>query len=367
MANSTDVRRGIAQAGGWATRWLVAAIYVACGLASVGDLLGDNTLAFGVVYVPLIATALLHRRRWGLWVLVGLSIVLVILGAVFPVIPSDLPELIGNRALSILAILATAAFVHHARNIQDRLESERKRAEAAEDIKTEVLNNLSQEMQTPLRSLTGLLSLMMADCRPDQREALRQVRDGGQQLLLTIENLIDLTRLDGQPLSLRAADIDAILRDAVAAIRHSVEERGLIIVLDPAVRGGDQGILVKADPWAVRRILDNLLSNALRVTPAAGTISVSVRRQDGMVTVQVSDTGTGLPPGLVPALQDDVGSPGTLPHPLGSGLILSHRLARGMKGALLFANQTGGGASVMLSLPSFDQPSEGSHGMTDAA
>jgi hypothetical protein len=125
--------------------WLVGILYGLTGLAFVLDLSRDNDLAYGIVYVPLIATALLHKHRSGLWLLTVVACLLVVLGALFPVVNSDIPDLIGNRVLSVLAILATAAFVQHACLIRDRLAMETRRAEAAERMTTMVLTELSQK------------------------------------------------------------------------------------------------------------------------------------------------------------------------------------------------------------------------------
>jgi signal transduction histidine kinase len=219
-------------AHGRPARWLVPVFYVLSGLAFVADLYRDNMLAYGMIYVPLVATAVFHWSRSGLWILTGLTCLLVVVGAFVPLVNSDLPDLIGNRILSILAILATAAFVHHARVSQDRLAAQTRRAEAAERIKSEVLTNLSHEMRTPLHALLGLLSLMMTDSRPDQREALARVRSGGKQLLDTVDNLIDLTQIDQRALQREAVNVATLLRDAADSACSAADEPRIAIDLD---------------------------------------------------------------------------------------------------------------------------------------
>jgi signal transduction histidine kinase len=260
------------------------------------------------------------------------------------VVNSDLPDLIGNRLLSILAILATAAFVYHARNNQDRLAAETRRAEAAERIKTDVLNNLSQEIRTPLHTLIGVLSLTMAASRPDQRDVLGRVRSDGKHLLATIDNLLDLTQIEERELRRQTIDIAKIARDAAESARAAASERQVSIALSP----GKAAAI--GDSWAMRRILDNLLANAVRLTPPGGTVSVSVAQDAGTVTASVSDTGRGLPPGLAEIFQPE-DSAGALPATGGTGLALSNRLARAMNGRLTAHNQPDSGATVSLSLP----------------
>jgi uncharacterized membrane protein YfcA len=136
----------VANVYGQSARWLVPLLYLFSAAAFVADIKRDNALAYGVIYIPLVATALFHRRRAGLWILTAATCLLAIVGAFVPAVNPDLPDVVGNRILSIMAILATAAFVHHARAILDRLAAQTSRAEAAERIKSEIFANLSCEI-----------------------------------------------------------------------------------------------------------------------------------------------------------------------------------------------------------------------------
>ena len=328
--------------------WLVLVIYALSGLAFIDDVSHDNILAFGLVYAPLVGTAVFHKGRSGLWIITAIACLMVVIGAFVPVINSDLPDLIGNRLLSILGILATAVFVRHARNIQDRLAIETRRAEAAERIKTDVLTNLSHEIRTPLHTLLGVLSLTMATSQPDRRDALGRIRTDGKQLLATIDNLLDLTQIGERELPRQTIDLAKIARDATESARAAANERQVSIALKPARETGEAAAI--GDSWAVRRILDNLLANAVRLTPPGGTVSVSVARDAGTVTASVGDTGRGLPPGLTQIFQTETHF-GGLPAAGGTGLALSNRLARAMNGRLTAHNQPDSGATVSLSLP----------------
>lgn len=336
--------------GRWA-RWLVFAFYAISALAFVSDIFRDNTLAYGIIYVPLVATAVLHKRRSALWILTSIACFMVVTGAFLPMVGSDLSDVIGNRILSILAIIATAAFVHHARDIQERLAAETRRAEAAERMKTGVLTNVSEEIRTPLYTLLGVLSLTMADCKPDQREALGRVRSDGKELLAKIDNLLDLTQINDRKLRQQTINIAAIARDAADGARLAASERQISIAMDPDRDGGQTAAI--GNSWAMRRILDNLLANAVRLTPPGGTVSVSVGRTADTVTASVSDTGKGLPPELAQDFrEDDVASAVSgLMASDGIGLTLSNRLAQAMNGRLTARNQPDSGATITLSLP----------------
>lgn len=331
-------------------RRLVPLIYIFSAVAFLEDMARDNTLAYGIIYAPLIGTAVFHRGRNGLWILTGTACLMVTAGALVPNVGGNLPDLIGNRLLSIMAILATAAFVYHARDIQDRLIEQTRRAEAAERIKTQVLTDLSEEIRTPLHTLLGVLTLTMATTPPEQRAALGRVRGDGRRLLATIDNLIDLSQVEDRDLQRQTVDLTMIARDAAETVGTVARERQVTVALTEAETGETRAI---GDSWAIRRILDNFLANAVRLTPPGGAVSVSVRRTNHTVTASVSDTGKGLPAELTREFHE--GAPATdgstLPTTGGAGLALSSRLARIMNGRVTAYNQPGSGATVSLSLP----------------
>jgi signal transduction histidine kinase len=335
--------------------WMVPVLYAVSGLAFIFDLMRDNSLSYGIIYTPLIATAVFHKSRSSLWILCAVACLMVAAGAFFPVATSDLPDLVANRILSVLGIGATAVFVHHARNTQDRLAAETRRAEAAERIKSDVLTNLSQEIRTPLHTLLGVLSLTMATSRPDQREALGRIRCDGKQLLATIDNLLDLTQIEERKLLQQTIDIAKIARDATEGARAAAKDRQVNIAIDPD-RDADKASVI-GDSWAMRRILDNLLANAVRLTPPGGTVSVSVARSADTVTTSVSDTGQGMPADLAEDFDEEASTEegGILPVNGGTGLALSRRLARAMNGRMTASNRPGPGATVSVSLPAANQ------------
>ena len=330
--------------------WLVPVIYIVSVVAFILDLQRDNTLAYGIIYTPLVATAVFHRRRSGVWVLSGLACVLVISGAAFPTVDPDLPDMIGNRILSVLAILATAAFVRHARDIQERLVRETRRAEEAERIKSDLLSDLSEEIRTPLHTLLGVLTLAMADSKPGQRDSLSRIQADGRHLLSTIDNLIDLSQFDVRPLRQQTIDVASVARQAAACAGESALVRRVTVALkadtDPCTTS------VIGDSWAVRRILDNLLANAVRLSPLGGTVSVSVDRSADMVTASVSDTGMDLPQPLAQEPWSDAPPEASAWQMTGgAGLELSNRLAGTMNGRVTARKHPELGVTVSLSLP----------------
>jgi signal transduction histidine kinase len=345
----SDTIRAIAGRHGLWTTWLVPAIYAGCLAAFVADLTSADTLAFGVFYVPLVATAVFHRDKRAVWVLTLIACAMVIAGMFIPSIAADLRGLIWNRALSICAIFATAMFVWHARSIQDQLAEQTSRAEAAERIKTEVLDNLSQEIRAPLHSMLGVLELVAANSRSDQRTALEMVRGSGRRLAMTVDNLVDLTQFAETSIPAEPIDLGVLLRRTAEARLQDASARQISLTINiPA----DGDAMVRANPWAARRILENKIADAISYTPPGGRIEVSTDSGRDDCSAVISASGTW-PPGAFPSASDGARA---LLTPSIMGLELSQRLARAMNARLVFTNEPGAGTTVRLRLPAVAPP-----------
>jgi signal transduction histidine kinase len=332
----------------WAV-WVVPAIYAGCISAFVADLMSSNTLAFGVFYAPLIATAVFHRDRRAVWVLTAIACAMNVIGAFLPEIASDLWGLVENRVLSTLALLATAAFTWHARSIQEQLADQTERAEAAERIKSEVLDNLSQEIRAPLHSMIGILELVAADNRPDQKPALEMVRGAARRLATMVDNLVDLTQFDAAAMETEAIKLGALLRQTAETKRPEASARQIGLTINVTAEGDT---MVHANSWAARRILENIIADAISYTAPGGQIEISTDTQRDDCAAVISTTSTW-PPGAFRSASE---SPGAVLTPAVMGLALSQRLARAMNAGLLVSNGPGEGTTVRLSLPAVAPP-----------
>jgi signal transduction histidine kinase len=327
----------------WAV-WLVPAIYAGCIAAFVADLMSSNTVAFGVFYAPLIATAVFHRDRRAIWVLTAIACAMNVIGAFLPDIAKDVWGLVENRVLSTLALLATAAFTWHARSIQEQLAEQTERAEAAERIKTEVLDNLSQEIRAPLHSMIGILELVAADNRPDQKVALEMVRGAARRLATMVDNLVDLTQFDATSIPAEQINLGSLLRQTAEAKRPDAAARQIRLTINIPV---DSNTMVHANHWAARRILENKIADAISYTAPGGQIEVSTDTQRDDCSAVISTTSTW-PPGAFRSTSD---APGPVLTPAVMGLALSQRLAGAINAGLVVSNGPGDGTTVRLSLP----------------
>lgn len=214
-----------ANLGGWQERWLRRArpfVFLLCGAAFLSDLLISQTLAVGVIYIPMVCTALLNRSRRGVWWLTGFAVAMVVVGTFFPDINPNVIDLIGNRALSVAAIVLTGALVSHAWKIQEGLAAQTRRAEEAERLKTELLASIGSDMRTPLHAIIGLAEVMSTDCQPNQRESLGHVQTASRRLLTSINEVVELIKVDEQTPRNTPAEPDAVARRSLRAMAESL-------------------------------------------------------------------------------------------------------------------------------------------------
>ena len=340
------LRTMAARHGLWTT-WLVPAIYAGCVSAFIADLTSANTLAFGVFYAPLIVTAVFHRDRHAVWVLTAIACAMVVVGSLFPYIVNNVWDLIENRALSILALLATACLTWHARKTQDLLTEQTRRAANAERIKAEVLTNLSQAIRAPLHSMISVVELVAADGAPEHKAALGSVRTSGQRMLTTIDNIVDLTEIGERSLPAEAVDLEQVLRQTVEASRFDAASRQINLTLDASKNASASGPLVHANAWAVRRILENKIADAITYTAPGGRIEVSTAAGKDHVSAVISITGRW-PVWAFHSANDRDAAPLS---PASMGFALSQRLARAINAHVSFSSGPGETTTVQLQIP----------------
>jgi signal transduction histidine kinase len=230
-------------------------------------------------------------------------------------------------------------------------------AETADRAKTAFLRAMSHELRTPLNAIGGYIDLLDLGLRgpvtEQQHADFARVKSSQQHLAALITEILNFARVGSGSVSYAVSDVNACvaLRHAVDLIEPLIAQQGLMF--DGI--SGDSNAVARADPEKVTQILVNLLSNAIKFTPAGGHISASGAAVDDMVTLSISDTGSGIAPDKLEAifepfvqlkegLADREGG-------IGLGLSISRDLARAMKGDLTVESSEGKGTRFTLSLP----------------
>ena len=188
------------------------------------------------------------------------------------------------------------------RDISDRKEMEDKllvalgEAAAASEAKSAFLANMSHELRTPLNAVIGFSELMLdqRECLVVQkhREYVNDIRTSGLHLLALINDVLDLSRLEAHAVVLDKQDIALahVIADACRMVEDQAKRSDLEIRIDVA----SDLAHVTGDARRLMQVFLNLLSNALKFTPAAGSITIKARNVAGGICCEVSDTGIGI-------------------------------------------------------------------------
>jgi signal transduction histidine kinase len=234
----------------------------------------------------------------------------------------------------------------------------RETAEAASRAKSDFLTTMSHELRTPLNAIGGYTELLEMGIRgpvtDEQRRDLERIRVSQQHLLGLVSAVLDMSRIERGQVSYHLAPVslDPVLAGLDTLVGPQAATKGLALEYVPC----DAGLAAIADREKLRQILLNLLSNAIRYTPAGGSVVIAGRALDETtVEITVRDTGVGIPEEkqahiFEPFVQLDR-SLSRIREGVGLGLAISRDLARGMGGDLTVESRVDHGSCFVLTLP----------------
>ncbi|MEO8587213.1 MAG: PAS domain S-box protein [Acidobacteriota bacterium] len=171
-------------------------------------------------------------------------------------------------------------------------------------LKREFVSSISHELRTPLTSIRGSLGLLaggvLGPLSPDAAEIVAVAERNVVRLIGLINDILDLERLEGGRLemTLESAGAGVIVERSLEAVRSFATQSKVVLVVDPV----PVSVLVRADADRLVQVLVNLVSNAVKFSPAGGTVMVRVALAPGMAEFQVEDRGRGVPPALREAI-----------------------------------------------------------------
>ncbi|SIR15248.1 two-component system, cell cycle sensor histidine kinase PleC [Rhizobium sp. RU20A] len=176
-------------------------------------------------------------------------------------------------------------------------QAEKERAEAANKAKSEFLANMSHELRTPLNAILGFSEILQNQMfgplgSEKYHEYSRDIHDSGQHLLHVISDILDMSKIEAGHMRITTEVIDlAPLIDETLRLTSIPAEQKNIRV-EHAV---DSGLTLVADRRAMKQVLLNLMSNAVKFTNDGGSIMLRARKVAGAVTLTIADTGIGIP------------------------------------------------------------------------
>ena len=249
------------------------------------------------------------------------------------------------------------------------LKRSKEAAERASLSKSEFLANMSHELRTPMHAIISFSEIgeRMAESAPAEklRGYFQRIQQSGERLLRLINDLLDLSRLEAGKLvlNLRQDDLHILLKDALTELELLASSKRLNIVM----QAPSCDTITRVDAKSFRQVVSNLVANAIKFTPACGTITLRLlpaelplgRRahESGMrpaITLEVSDTGIGIPEDELESVFDkfvqssktSTGAGGT-----GLGLAICREIATAHRGIISARNNPAGGATFTFTLP----------------
>ncbi len=242
--------------------------------------------------------------------------------------------------------------------LADELEHARRAADLANFGKSQFLANMAHELRTPLNAINGFSEIILMEMFGPMPERYKGyvgfIQQGGTHLLSLINDILDLSKIEAGKMEVHveAVPTEQIAYQVIETVRKAAEERRLSLTSDIAA----DCPMLHADQRAVRQILLNLMSNAVKFTPPLGKVTLAVRRsEDTGISIQVADNGIGMgAEEIVKALEPygQVESDLSKKHEgTGLGLPLVKALAELHGGSMRVESERGKGTTVTVFLP----------------
>jgi signal transduction histidine kinase len=205
-----------------------------------------------------------------------------------------IPDQMGLDQVLVVLVAVGAAAVAAGMAVRQAMEERMRRQ--VEEARRGLVAAASHDLRTPLASLRLLVEAIDDGVAGEDRDRyLGEIRTHVAVLSDLIDDLFELSRIEAGDISwtMRRVELGDLIGDTVAAFRTSAEERGVHLAAElPAEK-----VVAEADAEKVQRVLFNLIQNAIRHTPADGSVTVRAKGGPRGVEVEVTDSGEGIPAG----------------------------------------------------------------------
>jgi signal transduction histidine kinase len=265
--------------------------------------------------------------------------------------------------LGLLALTAAAATWRLSRRVHDyAVEAEERRATLAEVMasRSRFMRGVSHDLKNPIHAIDGHAQLLEDEVRGPlndaQRDSVARIRRAARAMMGLIEDLLELARAEAGQLTVRLDRVvlSDVVHEVVEEHRAAAQFAGLTLVQAP----DGPRVVLTTDPVRVAQVLGNLISNAIKYTPAGGHVEVSTELPKGhgdngdRLAIHVVDDGPGIPSDKREEIFGEFARLGAVDRPgAGLGLSIGRRIARLLGGDVTVAARDGQGSRFTLWLP----------------
>jgi two-component system cell cycle sensor histidine kinase PleC len=254
--------------------------------------------------------------------------------------------------------------------LAEKYNDEKLRAEDASRAKSDFIARMSHDLRTPLNAIIGFAQIMNAGTfgplgTDKYREYCDDIQKSGEALLEIVNDILQMSSIESGRLKLDPQVVAPgdLIEETIRAVRGEADRK--LITIDTQI---DPAVVLNADPRAMRQILHNLMSNAVKFTPDGGRIVARVRGHQHHARVVICDSGIGIPRDAIRRLcQPFEQAEGTFARRHGGsglGLAIARSLTEMQGGAMRIRSAIGMGTTVVVQLPQAEPDITTGHGMT---
>jgi two-component system OmpR family sensor kinase/two-component system sensor histidine kinase BaeS len=220
--------------------------------------------------------------------------------------------------------------------------------QAQDKQRREMMADIAHELRTPLAVLQGKLEGMLDGVYPRDEAQIAAVLQETKMLSRLVDDLRTLAHSESGTLALQKepTDLAMLLNDATSAFSPEAAAQSVTVRVTSAADVPS----IEIDPLRIREVVTNLVSNALRHTPAGGSVTVEAARRDRVVVVRVSDTGSGIAPDDLPKVFERFYK-GSRSRGSGLGLTIARNLVVAHGGDIRADSTPGRGTTIEFTLP----------------